>query len=189
MDAAATGWIFLATRTGFEPADLLIPAGLTLICLWLMMRYRRNQKRSAHSQHLTVGQQAQRTRETRGMHSDLQHLMVEVEQLAKRFGAQLDAKSIQLEDLIHAADIRIEALQRLASQASDPDHASEPSPATGKREIASPPPPPTVSSTADDLTRRVCTLADAGMPPIENARELDEQVGKVELILSLRDAG
>ena len=40
--------------------------------------------------------------------------------------------------------------------------------------------------TVDSLTLAVYERADAGRNPIEIARELEEQVGKVELILALR---
>ena len=39
----------------------------------------------------------------------------------------------------------------------------------------------------DPLTQSVYELADTGYQPIQIAQELQEQVGKVELILSLRD--
>lgn len=39
----------------------------------------------------------------------------------------------------------------------------------------------------DPLTASVLELADRGKTPVEIARELDEQVGKVQLILALRD--
>ena len=189
MEAAATGWITLADMSGFEPSHLLIPAGITLICVWLMMRYRRHQQRLVQSRRLTSGQLAQKARETRGVHGDLERLMVEVEQLAKRFAAQLDAKSIQIEDLIRAADLRIAALQQLTDQPPVTDKTAPPLSAA-----TAPSPDPDQPATpggpgGDELSRRVCTMADAGMAPVDIARELAEHVGKVELILSLREAG
>ncbi len=38
----------------------------------------------------------------------------------------------------------------------------------------------------DPLTRSVYKLADSGHDTVSIARELDEQIGKVELILALR---
>ena len=40
----------------------------------------------------------------------------------------------------------------------------------------------------DPLTQGVYELADTGRSPLEIAQQMDEQVGKVELILALRDA-
>lgn len=39
---------------------------------------------------------------------------------------------------------------------------------------------------ADPLSRRIYGLADEGLPPSEIAKKLEEQIGKVELILALR---
>ena len=38
----------------------------------------------------------------------------------------------------------------------------------------------------DPLAEQIYELADAGRTPVEIAQDLDEQVGKVELILALR---
>ena len=47
-------------------------------------------------------------------------------------------------------------------------------------------PPPASAVPADPLTTTVYELADAGHGPVEIAQQLEEQVGKVELILALR---
>ncbi|MCK4872158.1 MAG: hypothetical protein KAS72_05500 [Phycisphaerales bacterium] len=50
-------------------------------------------------------------------------------------------------------------------------------------------PSPVITEPPDDpLTRRVYQMADRGAEPVEIAQTLDEQVGKVELILALRSA-
>jgi hypothetical protein len=38
----------------------------------------------------------------------------------------------------------------------------------------------------DPLNRRIYELADDGLPPVEIARQLNQQTGKVELVLALR---
>jgi hypothetical protein len=43
-----------------------------------------------------------------------------------------------------------------------------------------------VQDDVDPVTRRVYGLADQGLTPVEIAGRLEEQVGKVELILALR---
>ncbi|MHC5023478.1 MAG: hypothetical protein ACYTGG_06145 [Planctomycetota bacterium] len=98
---------------------------------------------------------------------------------ARRLAAQLDNKAARLEQLIAEADQRLQRLQRLEQQ-----HVSDTPP---------PPPPPAPDPYAlptepepDPLTRSVYDLADNGHEPVEIARQLDEQIGKVELILALR---
>jgi hypothetical protein len=95
---------------------------------------------------------------------------------ARRLSAQLDNKARRLEVLLGEADERIAALSEPAAAPAPPP------PANGSRRPASGPPP------MDPLTRSVYEHADAGLSPLEIAQQLDEQVGKVELILALRDA-
>ena len=47
--------------------------------------------------------------------------------------------------------------------------------------------PPTPSMPLDPLTEAVYEQSDNGLTPVEIAQQLDEQIGKVELILALRE--
>jgi len=102
----------------------------------------------------------------------------ELEQIARRLSAQLDNKARRLEVLIDEADQRIAAL----GGASEPTSAPAPPAA---------PPPRTAGGNGnrrtDALTVAVYEQADAGLSSVEIAQQLDEQVGKVELILALRE--
>lgn len=98
----------------------------------------------------------------------------ELVDVAKRLAAQLDNKARRLEVLIEQADRRLDAL----AQAT----AARPAASPGKP----PPPPPAAAPSPDPLTQAVYERADAGQSAVDIARELDEQVGKVELILALR---
>lgn len=96
---------------------------------------------------------------------------------ARRLSAQLDNKARRLEVLIRQADERLAAL----------------SDATGNRAASVRPdeapdtPAPPAAPRLDPLTRSVYEHADTGMTALEIAQQLDEQVGKVELILALRE--
>ena len=81
-------------------------AGMVLIATALILRARK-----AH-QNLTPREQLERMKQQRGVRGDLKEIMAEVEQLARRFSAQLDAKTHHLERLIDEADQRIERLER-----------------------------------------------------------------------------
>ncbi|MHC5001682.1 MAG: hypothetical protein ACYTJ0_01025, partial [Planctomycetota bacterium] len=96
--------------------------------------------------------------------------------LSQRLAAQLDDKAERLEQLLADADDR---LARLEGAVIDAPVGSVPAPGT---------PSPRVEPPSDPLTCSVYRLADAGRQPVEIARELDEQVGKVELILALRES-
>lgn len=115
-------------------------------------------------------------------------------QTTQRMAAQLDSKTAQLEILISQADERIALLKKIQSnevisKSAKPTKtqqklAKPPTPSSRNKEVRQPHSTPQL---IDQLTRSVYDLADFGRTTIEIAQELDEQVGKVELILSLRD--
>jgi hypothetical protein len=162
-------------RIMMELENILLPAGVLLITMWLMFRLRR--KRAQAATKPTAHEQLEQNRQARGMRGDLEQVMVEVEQLARRFSAQLDAKSTHLRQLIEQADQRIAELKRLEGEtlpkaALPPeDHPPESHPSENESELA----------------QSVYRMADAGNDPIEIARSLNEHVGKIELILALRE--
>ena len=108
---------------------------------------------------------------------DAQGYTAELHDTARRLSAQLDNKAHRLEKLIEEADQRIAAL--------GPSAAAAP-PATGAVPIPATPAPSNGEQRVDPLTEEIYELADAGRTSVEIAQRLDEQVGKVELILALR---
>jgi len=118
---------------------------------------------------------------------DAQSASAELMESARVLAAKLDNKAARLEVLIQQADERISLMSQLSgtgavaqdgpprTEAAELDRARTPVAANG---------PPVL---LDPLTQSVYELADTGYQPIQIAQELDEQVGKVELILSLRD--
>lgn len=127
-------------------------------------------------------EQIERLRQSRGMRGDLERTMEEIEDLTKRVGDRLDQKSRSLERLLAEADEKIAELRRLKGEPAAP--AAPPPPAPLKfSEHAN------VTPVSDNpLARSVYDLFDAGHAPIEIAKRLNEQIGKVELILALRRA-
>jgi hypothetical protein len=97
-------------------------------------------------------------------------------QTARRLAAQLDNKAARLERLIADADERLARLEAYGADAA-PATAAPDSP---------PRPDPFEEAAPDPLTRSVYELADNGHEPVDIAQRLDEQIGKVELILALR---
>ena len=152
--------------------QMLMAAGVALALVVIMRSLRLRLKRGA--EHLTPQERIERIKQKSGMEGDLRQMMVELEDLTRRFSAQLDAKSMRLERLLEEADQRIEELKRLneaaprsARPAADVPQQEEP---------------------LDPVAIEVYRLADSGKRPLEIARQLDEHVGKVELILALRQA-
>ncbi len=133
---------------------------------------------------LTIAIRARIARRNRerpsGPRSDGQAGGAEMEDLARRLAAQLDDKAARLEVLLRQADERIEALGTAVPGGAGQSRGTRNS---GPRPRAADP------RSSDPLARAVYEHADAGLTSIEIAQELDEQVGKVELILALRERG
>lgn len=182
-------YILPLAKSLFTLGDGLLLLGILMVTLSLLMRLRKRQKGAG--QRLTAREELERARQSRGLRGDMEELMVEVEQLAKRLGAQLDAKSIQIERLVREADEKIAHLQRLQDETTVSKAAVRVSPQMNSRPPhpeSTPTTAPTTSSVEDLLTKSIYELADAGTDPVEIAKNLDEHVGKVELILALRNA-
>ncbi len=99
---------------------------------------------------------------------DLESLMVELQELSRKIGAEIDTRFAKLEAAMRDADRRIASLNRLT------------------RKSGQTPPPPEDPEEADLRHQIVYELADAGMKAIEIAKELGKTPGEVELILNLR---
>lgn len=159
-----------------------------LVTTWAMMRLRQRRRRA--DMQPTASEQIDRNRQARGLRGDLEQVMVEVEQLAKRFSAQLDAKSMRLEKLIDEADQRLAKLESLQPPEVSPPAEVSPKVSEPPVEAVEADALPTSQVAAPDdeneLAASVYRLADAGNDAIEIARALGEHVGKVELILALR---
>lgn len=100
----------------------------------------------------------------------------------RRMAAQLEDRAVRLETLIRQADERITALSETAT--APPTRSAFAAPAA-----APPDPAPRTAlrpRAPDPLTQAVYDRADSGLTTVQIARELDEQMGKVELILALR---
>jgi hypothetical protein len=107
----------------------------------------------------------------------------------QQVAAQLDNKAERLEQLLVEATEKIEALEARLRAAADATAAPLPPPSIAPP-VEEPPSPlesPKPAEPADPLTRSVYELADSGNDPLQIAQRLEEQVGKVELILALRE--
>ena len=99
--------------------------GVVFITAWLILRIRKRGSRNATQP--TAREQLERYKTRDAVRGDLEGLMVDIEQLARRLGAQLDAKAQQLETLLAQADQRIADLGGEAAPAPAPIDRFEPS--------------------------------------------------------------
>lgn len=165
--------------------ETLIPLGLAVIAIFFMMSsYRRRMQRRqtqtpretplreppaapARNPRPQNASQAQ----TRLKH-DLEALMVELEEFSRSVSAQIDMRFAKLETAIQDADRRITALNRLTRRLAERDGQ------------------PTPETEAHDLRHEIVyELADAGLTPVEIARDTGKTPGEIELILNLRKRG
>ena len=121
--------------------------------------------------------------------ADMDAIGVEIEQLARRVGAQLDNKAARLETLLNEAErtiSRLESATAAAKRAALPAHdllATSPAASAQSSDDASEPQPRHAR-----LTHDVHGLADQGLDAAAIAKAVDQPVGNVELILALRRA-
>lgn len=158
----------------------LLILGIIFIIAAMLSFGRSRRKTSAGN--VTARDNLERAKARQGVRDDLEALMVDIEQMARRLSAQLDAKSLRVEKAVREADERIAQLDALRQELARPAVHQGGSPAADPGP-ASPPP-----ADADPLTREVYALADQGQGPFDIARQLNEHVGKVELILALRNS-
>jgi len=162
-------------------ANYLLVAGVALLIfvLWFNVR-----KRVVGHENLDPREKIERDKQVTGMKNDLRTMMVELDELTRRFSSQLDAKAVKLERLIEQADQRIARLQGRHGVIETPDPAAADDEESTKREAAGD--EIAAEDEADPLAENIYRLADEGHDPGEIARRLDEHIGKVELILALR---
>lgn len=149
---------------------MLLAAGMSALLVWTWVSLRRRVRRSAEAPTATERLEQLRTR--KASRDSLDEVMVSAEELARRLAAHLDNKAARLEILIEEAN---SAAARLEAASAGAERAGQ---RGGSNEPAGP----------DPIVRNIYRLADEGRAPLEIARALDEQVGKVELVLALRDA-
>ncbi len=191
-------------------SSLLLMAGVMLMMLFMLSRLYKRRRGGAAKPRLSPHEQLERIRQAGGMRSDLEQLSVEIEQMARRVGAQLDAKIVHLDQLLREADARIATLRKLSGQPTGTATDNAPTPAPGARptQAESQPqaseealreqkatrpavpgfeePSEEADQPDDPLSRQVYVMADAGADAMQIARQLKEHVGKIELILALR---
>lgn len=179
----------------------LAALGILLITTTLLRRWVKKSRASRNRDpHETLRDQRE-TLQNRAERDSLEKLMVEVQELTRVCAAQIENRATKLEHLIELADQRLAELERATNQrpapapvAAERERAVETrsaSPSSGRsrdwsaegdEEPASP------AQRRDQLAERVHELSAMGLKSVEIARQLDEQVGKVELILALRSA-
>ena len=162
------------------PALLLSVGIIILLLLWtISLRGRAARK---HEEYQTPREHIERIKAGHRSRDAEQTQAAEIVSSLTELAARLENKAERLEQLLEQADARIARLNQAVSQRA-PDAEKRPPSIAPKLERESPPAPVEPS---DPLIRAVYELDEAGHSPVEIAQRLEEQVGKVELILALR---
>lgn len=161
--------------------------GLTFFSLSLT---RRAQRRAAASRHESRTQ-SDSLREQSRLHSSMDGLLLQLEDISRRINAQIDTKFVKLETVVRDADDRIARLEGLLSGNAPtgptaPAPGPQPAEGTGVADFSSAEPAPSGQRSPNDRSQRIYELADGGMTPIKIAEALGLPMGEIELVLNLR---
>jgi len=199
-----TTWTIATDASGFMPAGMaqmllvIMVVGVGVL-LTISIRLKIARKNAAIP---SARDQIEAIKAGGNARADADAIQASMHDFARKLSAQLDNKAERLEQLIVQAEDRIAQLNALESQASG---AATAKPFT-RKVISNGPPMRTPASEAtssakgqalsvstrsesepaDSLRRAIYALADSGRTPVEISRELDEHIGKIELILALR---
>ncbi len=157
--------------------DALLVGGILLVTASLLMVLRNRKRQAGHavSARDRLGHARDDTRQRDRQRKDLESVALSIEEMARRVGAQLDNKASRVEALLDEAERTLHRLEA-ATRAADRTTPRAPTPDGPRKPAATP---------VEDLSTRVRRLAGEGLKPPAIAAQVDEHVGKVELILSL----
>ena len=168
--------------------------GVAIIALTLLMRStlrrtRRARTSATPSARARYRQLAHKQETTR----DVDHVMLELDRLARDIQGRIDTRFAKLEAVIRDADERIARLARLIRGAdADPDAGADAAP--GRRSTLDIMLPhedghdstEVETSKASDPRQAIFELADRGVAPAAISEQVGKAVGEIELILALR---
>ena len=150
----------------------------------MVITARRRRPRDANSPRAYAREQITRLREEEGIRSDVDAMLVQVQDITREMNAQLDTKFCKLDRVIRDADERIARLDRLV-RTSQGRPACDVTVGQGGDE----PTGANLGRASDERGRRhaqVYQLADAGLSAVEIAERTGRTAGEIELILALR---
>lgn len=175
------------------PRDLLLLGG-AILAVALVMMGTRQRMRNRDAATAAAREPIAEVRHRQASRDDMQELMVQLEELSRRIGAQIDTRFQKLETVIADADDRIARLEAAVRAARGVpaldiivgEELVPPAVRPGPRSAgAAGTSGPQIDS--DPQRSRIHRLADEGKTPIEIARVTGVKPGEVELILALRE--
>ena len=172
-----------AAQQATDPTTLVIlgVGGVFVIYVMMRMTKQRNKKDPFDKPF-----QARGLSQERSVQRGMENLLVELSEMTRQLGAQLETRAAKLEVLIAEADERSARLKALLDQApARPTFAPAEPPPTEKR-----PEPPfenlAPAPTVDPQHAEIYRLSDEGRVPRDIAADMGRPSGEIQLILALR---
>jgi len=183
--------------TPISPTFMVIIVVILVMITLTMLNTRRRLRDRGPDPRRYAREQIARLREQREVKGDMESLLSELNEAARRMNAQMDTKAVKLETLIQDADQRIARLGRAMPGPAGGSGSATPGDGRSARLdvlVGDRPPkaksvPPARGDGSDQVRQRVLTLAEQGMSPVEIARNTGAPPGEVELILALHSRG
>ncbi len=170
-----------------------ITLGIGMLALILLRNLVKRRKMSRAQPHLAPDERLESIRHDAEQRARVESYGVRTEEIIRDLVAKLDNRIAAIEKLIEDADDRLRRLQSsLPSSPSSfsPSDIAQPHSSQPLHAETSQPQPVGADVMAQDsvdpVNRQIFNLADEGLSPIEIAQNINQHVGKVELILALR---
>jgi len=141
--------VLFADLPNFFQSDWWLAIGLAAIVLYMLLHW--------------MGGKKSPPAQPRAVERQMENLLVDLAELSRQIGAQLDTRAAKLELLIKQADERIAQLKG--------------------QPVEEPPAPPVEN---ESRYIEIYRLADAGQSTVQIAQQLNRPQGEIELILALR---
>lgn len=148
----------------------LVVLGLMLVAAGVVLRRRTAQRGRPRRQDPLQEVQAEFQRIEASHSGRITKLEVRLHDFAREVEGRIETRLALLDQLIQDADREITDLERLLDEARDSGHTPRTIPTTGRA----------------DERHTIFTLADAGLTPDEIAIRLNQSLGRVLLLLNLR---
>ena len=186
------GIAYLSHSATFDGAGLVAVGGLDLgglvlavlalgVLTIVMLSTRRRLQKTRTPIPPPIRERIESMQRERAITRDVDHVMLELDELSRQVHGRLDTKMAKLEAVIRDADQRIAQLERLEREGL-----------TGRRfevtlDAERPADPPVGATPAEDGRHaEVFELAEQGLTPVDIAQRVGKTAGEIELILALQ---
>lgn len=158
-------------------------AGVLAVTIVSLRLWRRNRKKAMSIANGPGPRERLKELSLTKQRDSIESLIVDLQETARSCAAQVENRAARLEALMRQTDQKIAKLKDALEQVEQP--APSPAPVSRPVEPATPRPGLRLETERDSRTARMLKMHAEGASAADIARELGEELGKVQLILSL----